>query len=198
MDIRAVDPGTRRPLAPGEVGELAVRGHVTPGYYRAPEHECRRVRCRRLVHDRGSRLVGEDGRVRYRGRLKEMIKTGGINVAPLEVEAVLLQHPDVAAGLRRRSARPAKGEIVAAVIELKPVPRKTRPRWWPGAASGWQATRCRRAWYSGPPNSSRARRQARSTSRGCARSWNRPDGRSGRRAYPIRDRIAAIASSCRS
>ena len=33
--------------------------------------------------------------MRFRGRLKEMIKTGGVNVAPLEVEHVLLQHPDV-------------------------------------------------------------------------------------------------------
>jgi len=32
-------------------------------------------------------LIGDDGRVRFRGRLKEMIKTGGINVAPLEVWA---------------------------------------------------------------------------------------------------------------
>ena len=35
------------------------------------------------------------GGVRFRGRLKEMIKTGGINVAPLEVEAILLAHPAV-------------------------------------------------------------------------------------------------------
>ena len=33
--------------------------------------------------------------MRFRGRLKEMIKTGGINVAPLEVEAILLAHPAV-------------------------------------------------------------------------------------------------------
>ena len=33
--------------------------------------------------------------MRFRGRLKEMIKTGGVNVAPLEVEQVLLQHPDI-------------------------------------------------------------------------------------------------------
>jgi non-ribosomal peptide synthetase component E (peptide arylation enzyme) len=37
MTIRAVDPVTRRPLPEGEIGELAVCGYVTPGYYRAPE-----------------------------------------------------------------------------------------------------------------------------------------------------------------
>jgi non-ribosomal peptide synthetase component E (peptide arylation enzyme) len=37
MTIRAVDLITRRPLPEGEIGELAVGGYVTPGYYRAPE-----------------------------------------------------------------------------------------------------------------------------------------------------------------
>ena len=36
-----------------------------------------------------------DGRVRFRGRLTEMIKIGGVNVAPLEVEQVVLQHPAI-------------------------------------------------------------------------------------------------------
>src|SRR5207245_1526914 len=62
--------------------------------------------------------VGEDGRIRFRGRLKEMIKPGGINVAPLEVEGVLLAHPAVkqayVVGLPDRS----KGEVAAAAIEL--------------------------------------------------------------------------------
>lgn len=70
-----------------------------------------------LTGDLGS--IGADGRVRFRGRLKEMIKTGGANVAPLEVEEVLRQHPDVVqayvVGVEDRS----KGEIVAAVIELR-------------------------------------------------------------------------------
>jgi fatty-acyl-CoA synthase len=92
MTIRAVDPVTRRPLPQGEIGELAVRGYITPGYYRAPELDAE-------AFDRdGYFLTGDlgtveaDGRIRFRGRLKEMIKTGGVNVAPLEVEHVLLQH----------------------------------------------------------------------------------------------------------
>jgi fatty-acyl-CoA synthase len=63
-------------------------------------------------------LLGDDGRVRFRGRLKEMIKTGGINVAPLEVEGVLLQHPDVkqayVVGIPDRD----KDEVVVAALEL--------------------------------------------------------------------------------
>ena len=61
MTIRAVDPVARRPLPEGEIGELAVAGYVTPGYYRAPEARCRGVRPgwlffdRRSRHDRGGR-----------------------------------------------------------------------------------------------------------------------------------------------
>jgi fatty-acyl-CoA synthase len=43
MTIRAVDPVARRPLPEGEIGELAVRGYVTPGYYRAPELDAERL-----------------------------------------------------------------------------------------------------------------------------------------------------------
>ena len=95
MRFRAVDLVTRQPLPQGEVGELAVSGHVTPGYYRAPELDAEAFDKDGyfLTGDLGS--IELDGRIRFRGRLKEMIKTGGINVAPLEVEQVLLQHPDI-------------------------------------------------------------------------------------------------------
>ena len=118
MTIRAVDLVTRRPLPDGEVGELAVAGYVTPGYFRAPELDAE------AFDAEGYFLTGdlgaiEDGRVHFRGRLKEMIKTGGINVAPLEVEEVLLQHPDVVQAFVVGVPDPAKGEIVAAAIELR-------------------------------------------------------------------------------
>jgi fatty-acyl-CoA synthase len=119
MEIRAVHPETRVPLPTGEVGELAVQGHVTPGYHRAPELTAAAFDADGyfLTGDLG--LIGADGRVRFRGRLKEMIKTGGVNVSPLEVEEVLLQHPDVAqahvVGVPDRD----KDEVVAAALELR-------------------------------------------------------------------------------
>ena len=118
MTIRAVDPATRAPLPSGEIGELAVRGHITPGYFRAPELDAQ-------AFDDGWFLSGDlgsiepDGRVRFRGRLKEMIKTGGVNVAPLEVEHVLLQHPDIVQAHVVGVPDRLKGEIVAAAVELR-------------------------------------------------------------------------------
>jgi fatty-acyl-CoA synthase len=118
MTIRAVDLVTRQPLPDGEVGELAVAGYVTPGYFRAPELDAEAFDADGyfLTGDLGSI---ESGRVRFRGRLKEMIKTGGINVAPLEVEQVLSQHPDIVQAHVVGVSDPAKDEIVAAAVELR-------------------------------------------------------------------------------
>jgi fatty-acyl-CoA synthase len=118
MEIRAVHPETRAALGPGEVGELGVRGFVTRGYFRAPEATAATFDAEGyfLTGDLG--LIGEDGRVRFRGRLKEMIKTGGINVAPLEVEEVLLQHPEVKQAYVVGVPDRDKDETVAAVVEL--------------------------------------------------------------------------------
>jgi fatty-acyl-CoA synthase len=100
------------------VGELCVRGRVTPGYYRAPELTAAAFDPSGyfLTGDLG--LIGDDGRVRFRGRLKEMIKTGGINVAPLEVEEVLRQHPHVKQAYVVGVPDRDRDEIVAAVLEL--------------------------------------------------------------------------------
>jgi len=118
MTIRAIDLVTRRPLPAGEIGELAVKGYVTPGYFCAPELDAEAFDADGyfLTGDLGS---VEDGRVHFRGRLKEMIKTGGINVAPLEVEQVLLQHPDIVQAYVVGVPDLAKDEIVAAAVELR-------------------------------------------------------------------------------
>ena len=119
MTIRAVDPVTRRALPQGEVGELAVSGRITPGYYSAPEANAEAFDRDGffLTGDLGS--IDADGRIRFRGRLKEMIKTGGVNVAPLEVEHVLMQHPDIVQAYVVGVPDAAKGEAVAAAIELR-------------------------------------------------------------------------------
>ena len=119
MTIRVLDLITRQPLPPGEIGQLAVGGCVTPGYFNAPELNAEAFDRDGyfLTGDLGS--IASDGHVRFRGRLKEMIKTGGVNVAPLEVEQVLLQHPDVVQAYVVGVPDQAKGEIVAAAVELR-------------------------------------------------------------------------------
>ena len=119
MTIRVLDLITKQPLYPGEIGQLAVTGYVTPGYFNAPELNAEAFDRDGyfLTGDLGS--IEPDGRIRFRGRLKEMIKTGGVNVAPLEVEQVLLQHPEVVQAYVVGVPDQAKGEIVAAAVELR-------------------------------------------------------------------------------
>jgi long-chain acyl-CoA synthetase len=86
------------PADRGTTGEIVVRGpSVFLGYWRRPkdnEHVFRGG----WLHTGDSGRFDEQGRLWYCGRLaaKELIKTGGENVYPAEVEAVLRQHPDIA------------------------------------------------------------------------------------------------------
>ena len=119
MRIRVVDPDTGRTLPSGEEGEFRVSGHVTPGYYNDAEQTRAAFDADGgfITGDRG--LLGDDGRVRFRGRLKEMIKTAGMNVAPLEVEAVLLGHAAVKQAYVVGVPDRARGELVVAAVELR-------------------------------------------------------------------------------
>ena len=120
FELAIEDPETRRPLPAGEVGEIKVRGYVTCGYYRAEDKN------REAFDDEGWFLTGdlgyldESGRLHFRGRLKEMIKTGGINVAPVEVEEVLVSHPGVEQAYVVGLPDAERDEIVVAVV----VPRE--------------------------------------------------------------------------
>jgi fatty-acyl-CoA synthase len=119
MTIRVVDPASGRTLAPGEVGEFRVKGHVTPGYYRDADQTRAAFDADGYFVTGDLGLIGDDGRVRFRGRLKEMIKTAGMNVAPLEVEAVLLGHPAVKQAYVVGVPDRVRGETVVAVVELR-------------------------------------------------------------------------------
>jgi fatty-acyl-CoA synthase len=119
MRIRVVDPASGRALPRGEVGELRVKGHVTPGYYRDPEQTRAAFDPAGYFVTGDLGLLGDDGRVRFRGRLKELIKTAGANVAPLEVEAVLLTHPAVKQAYVVGVPDRDRGEVGVAAIELQ-------------------------------------------------------------------------------
>ena len=119
MEIRIVDRQARRPLPAGEVGEILVRGHLTPGYYKDAAVNAAAFDADGFLVTGDLGLVGDDGRLRFRGRIKEMVKSGGINVAPLEVEEVLLGHPAVEQAYVVGLPDPRKEEIIAAAVVLK-------------------------------------------------------------------------------
>lgn len=119
MEIRIVDRDTRRPLPAGEVGEILIRGHLTPGYYKDPERNAAAFDAEGFFLTGDLGLIDADGHLHFRGRIKEMVKTGGINVAPLEVEEVLLSHGSVEQAYVIGLPDPRREEILAAAVVLK-------------------------------------------------------------------------------
>lgn len=94
-DVRVVDEADRD-VAPGQVGEVIVRGaHVMKGYWNRPDATAEALRDGWLrTGDLAS--VDKDGFVTIQDRKKDMIISGGENVYPAEVESVLSAHPEVA------------------------------------------------------------------------------------------------------
>jgi fatty-acyl-CoA synthase len=120
-EVRLVDPITRKDVAPGEAGELWVRGHgVMAGYYKNPEAT------RRVIDPDGWLATGdlarerEDGNYRIVGRCKELIIRGGENIYPPEVEEFLHHHPKVAEVAIVGLPDPKYGEVISAWIVPKP------------------------------------------------------------------------------
>jgi fatty-acyl-CoA synthase len=117
-EIRIIDVETESPAPPGEIGEIRVRGRVTPGYHKAPEmtREARDADGYFKTGDLG--WVDTDGQVHWHARLTEMIKTGGLNVAPAEVEDALVRHPLVDTACVFGLPDKTRGEIVCAVVSF--------------------------------------------------------------------------------
>ncbi|MGC0333848.1 acyl-CoA synthetase (AMP-forming)/AMP-acid ligase II [Streptomyces sp. SAI-170] len=119
---RVVDPATREPVAVGEVGRVAQRGHVPLGYYNDPAKTAET-----FFEQDGERwvLLGDmatvdaEGVVTVLGRGSQCINTGGEKVYPEEVEQALKSHPDVYDALVAGVPDPTWGNRVAAVVQLR-------------------------------------------------------------------------------
>lgn len=115
MEVKVVDPFSGRLMPMGERGELAVKGATLMlGYLGIPLDE--------TLDDQGFFRTGDggyvdaDGRVYWEGRLNDIIKTGGANVSPLEVDARLLQYPGVKLAQTVGVPHDTLGELVVSCI----------------------------------------------------------------------------------
>ena len=95
-EVRIVDPDTGRDQ-PAEVpGEILARGYtLMRGYYEKPEATAAAIDADGWLHTGDMGLLRADGHLRFMGRYKDMLKIGGENVDPMEVEAFLMAHPAV-------------------------------------------------------------------------------------------------------
>ena len=98
VDIRVVDMETGKVLAAGEVGEIQVRSYASLiEYYEDPEATAAAVDAQGWFRTGDAGILREDGHLRYLSRYKDMLKVGGENVAPAEIEELLCSIPGVCA-----------------------------------------------------------------------------------------------------
>ena len=96
FELKLVD-GERREVPTGEVGEIAIRGEcVMKGYWGRPEDTAEVIDSDGWLYTGDLASADERGYIAIAGRTKEMYKSGGENVYPREIEAVIEKHPAVA------------------------------------------------------------------------------------------------------
>jgi fatty-acyl-CoA synthase len=107
-------------LLPGDIGEVQVRApHVFAGYWRNPEASAAAFAGDWLkTGDLGRQDA--DGYLYIVDRAKDMILSGGENIYPAEIEAVLAHHPEIAEVAVVGLADPHWGEVPCAVVVPKP------------------------------------------------------------------------------
>jgi len=118
-DVQILDEAGQ-PVATGEIGEIVVGGEdVFAGYWRAPELTDTVLKHGRY-HTGDLARADDEGFIYIVDRKKDMIISGGFNVYPSEVEAVLYQHAAVAEACVFAVPDETWGESVAAHVVLKP------------------------------------------------------------------------------
>jgi fatty-acyl-CoA synthase len=119
VDVRIVDADLRD--VPRNVpGEIVVKSDFNMlGYWRMPEATAAAF-AGGWLHTGDQAIFDDDGFVHIVGRIKEMIKSGGENVFPAEIEQVLLQHPGIAECAVVGVADPQWDEVPLAVIVRRP------------------------------------------------------------------------------
>jgi len=119
MEVRAVNPETGEDVSPGEKGEAWIRGYSTfSEYYKSPEKTSEALDDEGWFHSGDLISLDEDGQLMFHGRLRDMLKVGGENVAAVEIETCLQQHPAVKLAQVVGVPDPRMTEVAAAFIEL--------------------------------------------------------------------------------
>jgi fatty-acyl-CoA synthase len=121
FDLRVVDPDSNLPLPAGVRGELVGRGPSRfDGYYNNPEQTSLAIDAEGYFHTGDLCSIDEGGRVWFHGRIKDMLKVGGENVAAIEIESYLATHPAIKLAQVVGIPDPRLLELPAAFIELVP------------------------------------------------------------------------------
>ncbi|KPC62269.1 FadD3 family acyl-CoA ligase [Streptomyces chattanoogensis] len=94
-EVRVVD-AAGRPAAPGDPGEVLVRGyHIMSGYFEDPAGTARALTPDGWLRTGDVGILDADGNLRITDRIKDMFIVGGFNAYPAEIEQLLGRHPDI-------------------------------------------------------------------------------------------------------
>jgi fatty-acyl-CoA synthase len=120
FEIKIVDPASGMIQPPGELGEICIRGYgVMHGYYRKPDETAKAIDADGWLHSGDLGFLRADGCLRFLGRYKDMLKVGGENVDPMEVEGLLLEDPRInhAAVVGLPDPRLAEAPVAFVILE---------------------------------------------------------------------------------
>ena len=121
VSARIADPETDAPLPDGEIGEVQIRGpHVFKGYWQMPAKTAAAFTADGWLRTGDLGLRQPDGYFTLKGRAKDLIITGGLNVYPPEAELVLAAYPGVAASAVIGCPDAEWGERIVAVVVPQP------------------------------------------------------------------------------
>ncbi|MGG5817374.1 AMP-binding protein [Falsiroseomonas sp. HW251] len=96
IELRIRDLGTGADCPPGAAGEIMVRGwSVMQGYFDRPKETAEALGADGWLATGDLGRMDEDGRLEFAGRAKEIVRVGGENVAPAEIEDILHRHPAI-------------------------------------------------------------------------------------------------------
>ena len=120
-EMRIVDPASGENVPSGDPGELIVRGRTLRDYEGISAAErAQFFDSEGFYHTDDIMRVRPDGRYVFITRAKDLIKVGGENVAAVEIEAVLKTHPKIFTAQVVGIPDERRGEIPAALVELRP------------------------------------------------------------------------------
>ena len=120
VEIRIIDVDTGHDVGIGVIGEILVRGYnVMEGYYGDPEKTAASLDGEHWLHTGDLYSWTPERHVVFHGRLKDMLKVGGENVAAIEIESFLARHPAVQCVEVVGAPDPRLDEVPVAFVEVK-------------------------------------------------------------------------------
>ena len=120
IEVKIIGADKLNALDPNVQGEICVRGwSVMKGYYGKAELTAQTIDAEGWLHTGDLGFLTENGHLRFVGRLKDVFRVGGENVAPAEVEETLLSHPLIAIAQVIGLPDEKYGEVCAAYVTLK-------------------------------------------------------------------------------